>query len=163
MTQSGNYEYITILNVNFFKYRNDSGNVKFSSYILKIHTYLWKKMIQCWDLLHLVSVSKGYRGNQTGYELVIVKLNDGYMGAHYAIACTFVHSKIFPLKKKMEYSLLEGFALHILEGGQGSPPLLLFLWNEVCMEVAEVGWSCCIPHTRSRSFNESELRGAWLA
>ena len=31
-----------------------------------------------------------------GYELIVIKLDVGYMGSHYASLCTVVYSKIFP-------------------------------------------------------------------
>lgn len=30
------------------------------------------------------------------YELIVIKLDDGYMGYHYASLSTVVYSKIFP-------------------------------------------------------------------
>ena len=81
------------------------------------------------------------------YQLIIIKLGDGYMGSHYASLSTVVYNIIFSkIKKKMDWSfpLLKGFTLSILEGGQGSDPLVSLLWEELCIEMAEVGWPCCI-------------------
>lgn len=72
---------------------------KNSSYILKIHTYLWGRndfMSEIFLPNNLVGENGGHRGTQRGYKWIIVTLRDGYMGAYRPVLSTLVYGKNFP-------------------------------------------------------------------
>lgn len=52
-------------------------------YILKIHTYLWgEKMIPCLRFASKQHSKGNAVGNQMGYKLITVKIDDGYTWAY---------------------------------------------------------------------------------